>query len=155
MDQQIRIVLPNDIALICAVRNFIRTLATRLGFHPSRVDDIELVVDELCNNAMEHGSDPHSSISLIITLRDHVLDILVRDEGKGGEGGRWLSRIDSIRRRRNSPLSERGHGIYLVEILADHLVFCENEMGGTDVRAIFFKLDEVNDGEERRRSSQA
>jgi serine/threonine-protein kinase RsbW len=137
---QIEIKLPNNVAFICALRAFIKSLARRLEFHPTRVEDIELVVDELCNNAMEHGSEPDSQVTVIISVKDSALDILVRDEGKGESSSHFLRSLREIRRRRLSPHSERGYGIYIVEMLSDHFCFSLNQFGGIDARVIFYKI---------------
>lgn len=138
---KIEIKLPNNVAFICALRAFIKSLAQRMGFQLPKIEDIELVVDELCNNAMEHGSDPNSSVWVIISVRDSALDILIRDEGKGKGSRRFLKDLQQIRRKRASPYSERGHGIYIVEMLSDYFCFSPNPMGGTDARVIFYKIE--------------
>lgn len=138
---QIEIKLPNNVAFICALRAFVKNLARRVGFQPTKAEDIELVVDELCNNAMEHGSDPNSPVWVIISVRDSALDILVRDEGGGERSRRFLENLPRIRRKHASPYSERGHGIYIVEMLSDYFCFSQNPMGGTDARVIFYKIE--------------
>jgi len=143
---QIEIKLPNNVAFICALRAFIKSLARRMGFQSPKVEDIELVVDELCNNAMEHGSDPNSLVRIVISIRDSALDILIRDEGKKGSR-QFLGDLPRIRRKRASPYSERGHGIYIVEMLSDYFCFSSNPMGGTDARVIFYKINSGISGE--------
>ena len=144
---QIEIKLPNNVAFICALRAFIKSLAQRIGFQSPKIEDIELVVDELCNNAMEHGSDPNSLVWVIISIRDSALDILVRDEGRGESSHQFLKNLPRIRRKQTSPYSERGHGIYIVEMLSDYFCFSSNPMGGTDARVIFYKINSGISGE--------
>jgi len=106
-----------------------------------RVEDIELAVDEICNNAIEHGScGVDSEVILVLTLSDDSLEILVRDRGKDRGADNWLQsgRLDEVEERM-SPEGERGHGIFLAEMLSDRMNMVPNSHGGTDVLTVFLK----------------
>lgn len=137
--QRIRLKIPSDYIYISPIRAFIKQLAQRLEFPQMKVEDIELTVDEICNNAIEHGSRGfNSDILLVLTLDDDCLEILVRDKGKDKEAISWLhsGRLEEVERQM-SPKDERGHGIFLARALSDRMDMTLNAHGGTDVRLVF------------------
>ena len=139
--QRIRLKIPSDYIYISPIRAFIRQLAQRLEFPQMKVEDIELTVDEICNNAIEHGSrGVDSDLLLVLTLDDDCLEVLVRDKGKDKGVINWLhsGRLEEVERQM-SPKGERGHGIFLAKILSDKIELKPNAHGGTDVRIVFRK----------------
>ena len=121
-----------------SIRAFIRQLAEQLGFRPTRIKDIELIIDEICSNAIEHGSENSvSGIDLTLTLDGSQLEILIQDKG-GKKQNNWLEtgRLDEVSRER-SPGRERGHGLYIARKLSDHFAVHPNSQGGTNVRVVF------------------
>ena len=78
--------VPSCLFYIGSIRAFIRQLAEQLGFRPTRIKDIELIIDEICSNAIEHGSENSvSGIDLTLTLDGSQLEILIQDKGKKTE----------------------------------------------------------------------
>ena len=57
-----------DLVYLRPVRSFIRELAKNTGFSHERVSDIELAVDEIFSNAIEHGSAGSMSQIVIYCL---------------------------------------------------------------------------------------
>ena len=89
--QCVRFEIPSDYIYVSPIRAFIKQLAQRLQFSQMKVEDIELTVDEICNNAIEHGSSSvQSDILLVLTLNDDCFEILIRDKGKGKKAVSWL-----------------------------------------------------------------
>lgn len=138
--QSVRIKISSDYIYISPVRAFVEKLAQQLKFSPMRVEDIGTTVDEICNNAIEHGSSGTDSEILIVpVLNDDCLEILVRDYGKCKETVHWLQsvRLEKLERK-ISPACERGHGIFLAKKLSDKMEMESNVHGGTDVRIFFY-----------------
>jgi anti-sigma regulatory factor (Ser/Thr protein kinase) len=118
----------------------IRQLVQQLGFCEARAQDIELIIDEICSNAIEHGSETTASgIELVLIFDSTHLEIVVRDKGKKMQAN-WLTpeKLDEIYREM-SPNGERGHGIYIAKKLSDHFDIQPNSLGGTDVRLVFYR----------------
>lgn len=136
----IQLQIPSAVFYIEPVRIFVGHLARSLGFSRKRVADIQLVLDEICSNAVHHGSaDPTDSIKLCIGIDEYTLEILVKDSGSGQAGTTsWLTpeRLSEIETNR-SPSNERGHGIFIAKSLSDMHEMQSNEVGGTDVRVVF------------------
>lgn len=136
----IQLQIPSAAFYIEPVRAFVGNLAQSLGFSRKRVADIQLVLDEICSNAVHHGSaNATVGVKLYISIDAHTLEILVRDTGPKQTGEKnWLTheRLSEIEMHR-SPSSESGHGIFIVKSLADKHEMHPNEVGGTDVRVVF------------------
>ena len=139
--QLIRLKIPSNYIYVSPIRTFIKQLVRRFEFPQMRIEDIELAVDEICNNAIEHGScGINSDILIVLTLNDDCLEILVRDKGKDEEAASWLQsgRLEEVERQM-SPKGERGHGIFLARMLSDGIEMKPNAHGGTDVRVVFLR----------------
>ena len=139
----IKLKIPSAVFYIEPIRAFIGNLANNLGFSRKRVADIQLVLDEICSNAIRHGSvDATVDVKLQIRIAPHSLEILVRDTGSPHRGQKsWLTheRLAEIEANR-SPSSESGHGIFIAKSLADTYEMHPNSAGGTDVRVVFERL---------------
>ena len=136
----IELKVPSDVYYLEAVRAFVGKLSETLRFSKKRVSDIQLALDEICSNAVNHGSTGvESGILLQISVDARVLEILVRDTGKQGTSD-WLTpeRLTEINQQR-SPEGERGHGLFIVNCLTDAHKLEGNAAGGTDVTAIFYR----------------
>ncbi len=138
----IELKIPSDVSYVDPVRALVGKLAERLEFSRKRGADIQLVLDEICTNAINHGS-AHTTdgIDLRIDVDANSLEILVRDTGrKDAQKDGWITpaRLSEIEANR-SPCSEGGHGIFLVNSLADVHEMARNAAGGTDVRVIFYR----------------
>jgi anti-sigma regulatory factor (Ser/Thr protein kinase) len=136
----IKLKIPSAVFYIEPIRAFIGNLAQNLGFSRKHVADIQLVFDEICSNAIHHGSvDATAGVKLRIRIDTHSLEILVRDTGSLHTGEKsWLThdRLSEIEESR-SPSSESGHGIFIAKSLADTHEMQPNSAGGTDVRVVF------------------
>ena len=136
----IKLKIPSTVFYTEPIRAFIGNLAQSLGFSRKRVADIQLVLDEICSNAIHHGSvDATVGVKLRIKIDARALEILVRDTGSQQAGEKsWLTdeRLLEIEENR-SPSSERGHGIFIAKSLADTHEMHRNAVGGTDVRVVF------------------
>ena len=138
----IELKIPSTVFYIEPVRAFIGNLTQSLGFSRKRVADIQLVLDEICSNAINHGSTNATvGIQLQICIDSEALEILVRDTGRGDtQENNWLAleRLSEIEAKR-APSNESGHGLFIVRSLADAHEMASNEAGGTDVRVIFHR----------------
>jgi serine/threonine-protein kinase RsbW len=135
----LKLTVPSCLKYIPPIQMFIGQLAQQLGFCRTRIYDIELIIDEVCSNAIEHGSEtPDSGIDVTLMFDSSKLEIHVRDKGKSVREN-WLAtgRLDEVSQKM-TPDSERGHGIFLAEKLSDSLEMRTNPLGGTDVQIIFY-----------------
>ncbi|MDE0483840.1 MAG: ATP-binding protein [Candidatus Poribacteria bacterium] len=137
---RIELKMPSDVYYLESVRAFIGKLCETLRFSKKRIADVQLALDEICSNAVYHGSTCVSSgIQLQISVNTRTLEIVVRDKG-GSNTQDWITpeRLAEIQEKR-SPAGEGGHGLYLIECLTDVHKLEANAVGGTDVTAIFYR----------------
>lgn len=138
-DTELRV--PGDLIYLRPVRSFIRELAKNTGFHHDRVSDIELVVDEVFSNAIEHGSaGAESRIVIYCSSNDEMMKIIVSDTGSGKDPSKkWVGAWSDAISEKTDPETERGHGLFLVYNLADEMRMEPNSMGGVDVQLVVYK----------------
>ena len=144
---RIELNIPSDVFYLESVRVFIGKLSETLKFSKKRIADIQLALDEICTNAVYHGSKCVSSgIELQISIDKRALKIIVRDKGSDGRQD-WSTpeKLAEIQANR-SPTSERGHGLYLIDCLTDVHKLQANAVGGTDVTAIFYRDTQHENG---------
>lgn len=130
--------LPSNVCYIESVRVFIGKLSETLGFSKKRTADIQLALDEICSNAVNHGSmSTDSGIKIQITVDKQFLELKVSDTG-GQNTKDWFTpeKLAEIQARR-TPEGEGGHGLYLIECLTDGHKLQGNKYGGTDVTILF------------------
>jgi anti-sigma regulatory factor (Ser/Thr protein kinase) len=138
-DAELRI--PSDLVYLRPVRVFIRELAESVGFGHKRVSDIELAVDEVFSNAIEHGSaDSGAWIAIRCSSTDEMMRVVVSDTGRGRDSDTtWLDAWSDVIREEARSGTERGHGLLLVHNLTDEMRMESNSMGGVDVHLVVYK----------------
>jgi len=111
----IKLKIPSAVFYIDPVRAFVGNLAKDLGFSRKRVADIQLVVDEICSNAVHHGSiDATGGVKLQIRINTRSLEILVRDTGSRYEGqNSWLTHDGFQKLRPTDPQAMRADTAFL------------------------------------------
>ena len=133
--------VPGDLIYLRPVRSFIRELAKNTGFSHERVSDIELAVDEIFSNAIEHGSDGSRSQIVIRCLStEDLVRITVSDTGRAESPDTgWIDAWTNVVREKTEPGTERGHGLLLARNLTDQMIMESNQMGGLDVHLVVYK----------------
>lgn len=141
---QMKIEMPSEFSFVRGVRICIADIAHNFGFSDKETYQIEAIVDEVCNNAIEHGNKKAKHlknkdvIKVICNFEMGKLELMVID--KGGEG---FSLEEVLRRNRRlvedgiikSNLDKRGRGLIIVERFADDLSISNNK-DGTTVKAV-------------------
>lgn len=123
--------LPRDVS---AGRTAREALGTILEDVPVATPDVaRLLVDEVVNNAVEHGS---GAITLETCLTEAVLHVDVTDEGKSRP-----HLVDA------GPGEGRGRGIYLLDRLASAWGVTEGARNGRVVKTVWFELPLVLENE--------
>lgn len=114
-----------DESMLSRARRFAAAEAGRAGLGEDRVADVEMVVNELVTNSVEHGG---GTGVLRIWIEDAHLVVEVRDSGQLHD--------PLLGRRPLHPLQARGRGLFLVNQFAD-LVRLHTGPDGTTMRAYF------------------
>ena len=118
------------------VREQVHRLATELKFSSKDIFHIELVVDEACVNAIEHGSS--ASCTMQFELEFHKtsenLIIIVKDFGGRAFNPNYFERICKQKTWRKG-----GKGIHIIKELMDEVMYILNK-GATTTLCIVKRL---------------
>ncbi|MBU0667911.1 ATP-binding protein [Patescibacteria group bacterium] len=137
---EITITLPTNAYFVSGIRDFTLGLIRNMTeFSEQWAFRFQSVVDELCNNAIEHGSKQGDNI--VITFINHPkesIEIIVRDSGSG-KAKMSASELNRIVKERTDPhyvhIGIRGRGLSkIVAEWTDELVFSDTETGGIEAR---------------------
>lgn len=137
---EITITLPTNAYFISGIRDFTLALIKNMTeFSEQWAFRFQSVVDELCNNAIEHGSTPGENIKIKFISTPHdSIEIIVEDSGTGKNKMTATDLTMLVNERRNPNYIHKGiRGRGLSKIVAewtDELVFTDLENGGVQVR---------------------
>ncbi len=135
----ITITLPTNAYFLSGIRNFTLGLVKNMTeFSEQWAFRFQSIVDELCNNAIEHGSKPGDNIQITFKCNPQVsMEITVSDHGTGiskmtAEALQKL--IDERRDPKFIFTGIRGRGLSkIVAEWTDELHFKNNQNGGIEV----------------------
>jgi anti-sigma regulatory factor (Ser/Thr protein kinase) len=132
--------MPTNAYFMSGIRNFTLGLIRNMtDFSEQWAFRFQSIVDELCNNAIEHGSEPGKEITItfISTPHDNI-EIFVRDTGTAKSKLTAVELTKMINERRNPSYVHAGiRGRGLSKIVAewtDELEFKDLPEGGIEVR---------------------
>jgi len=132
---------PPELRFVPAVRQFASRLATQKGYGRRDAFRIETIVDEICNNAIEHaptGNHDPVSISITIDRRKVEIDVVNMSDPEK------LKSLKSFLDPSPKPVvhqgmdDRRGRGLALVKLLSNELNIDFSEQG-TSVHATKLK----------------
>ncbi|MGI4791499.1 MAG: ATP-binding protein [Janthinobacterium lividum] len=134
MAVKIALEVPDDFLYVSMVPKIGRILLEHHHAPPQDIDDIELVVGELCSNASNHACFGEAdSYHVVIEHHDtHVL-LVVEDQGQGFDPAN-LPPVGEPRPDANGGHRIGGFGLHLVKLLTDHVEIMPSLIG-TTVRA--------------------
>lgn len=147
MDQQqnkepvrITITLPTNAYFMSGIRDFTLSMIRNMTkFSDQWAYRFQSVVDELCNNAIEHGSSPNHEIKVIfINYPNESIEIVVEDSGTGKDKVKAedLQKLVAERSKPGYAFNEiRGRGLAkIVSAWTDELKFVDLPTGGIQTR---------------------
>lgn len=150
----ITITLPTDTYFMSGIRDFTLTMVRNMtGMNDQWAYRFQSVVDELCNNAIEHGSSPGQMISISFrSAAGEFIELAVEDTGTGKHPITAKELFDKVELAKNTsgqPMSNiglRGRGLaQIVSNWTSELHFEDRSGGG--LRVIARKL--LSEGEKR------
>jgi anti-sigma regulatory factor (Ser/Thr protein kinase) len=140
---KITIIFPTNVYFISGVRDFTLQIVKNLtGFSDQWAFRFQSVVDELCNNAIEHGSAPGKDINVsFVCVRNERLEVIVEDTGTGPQAitAERLQEIVKQKQMQDPTKIEgiRGRGMsHIVTPLSDEIHFTDRAGGGMIVRVV-------------------
>jgi anti-sigma regulatory factor (Ser/Thr protein kinase) len=139
---KITITLPTHAYFMSGIRDFTLSLIKNTTeFSEQWAYRFQSVVDELCNNAIEHGSKPGDDIKITFIYKpNEAIEINVEDTGTG-DNPKKASEIKQIVDQfvqQNVPMANiRGRGLAkIVHEWTDELEFIDKPEGGLKVRVV-------------------
>lgn len=138
---RIKITIPTDVYFLAGLRNFTLDMSRNVaGFDDQWAYRFQTVVDELTNNAIEHGSMKGDEIELLFEVeRKKSMSITVSDTGRGPSKLSAIElqqRASSAKIKSGTPiLGLRGRGMAIMMSWCDSLEYAQNERGGISVTA--------------------
>lgn len=139
---RIAIIMPSALYFQSGVRDFTLEMVRNLtGLADQWAFRFQTIVDELCNNAIEHGSYPGEEFVLsFYTKPSEWLEIVVEDTGNGEKVIDAFALTELINSRKNLSDADihglRGRGLArIVAKWTDELEFQNRSEGGMLVRA--------------------
>ena len=144
---KITITLPTNSYFMSGIRDFTLSLIRNMTeFSEQWAFRFQSVVDELCNNAIEHGSASGDDINIIFISRPHNnIEIIVEDsnQGKNKVKAAQLQKIVEEHRKPGYVYTGiRGRGLSkIVAEWTDELEFIDMENGGLRVRVKKYLTD--------------
>lgn len=138
---KVTITLPTNAYFLSGIRDFTLEMTKNMtGFTEKWAYRFQSVVDELCNNAIEHGSSSGQEIKItFINIPHQSLEIAVEDTGTGPNKYTAAQMRDLLVKQRELVQSQflglRGRGLAtIVSEWTDELIFEDRPGGGLTVR---------------------
>ena len=151
---KIRISIPTHAYFISGIRDFTMSLVKNMtGFSEKWAFRFQAIIDELCNNAIEHGSKEGDDISItFLTVKGKTLTLIVEDHGGAptAKNAKQMQQLLKERLEENSKnvmnsFSIRGRGLsQIIYAWTDSLEFFDRPEGGLKVQ-ISKSIEEESD----------
>ncbi len=126
--------LPEDLAYIKITRILGRALLEHLQVDPADINDVEILVGELCSNVLRHAQSHDDLFHVVLEyFSDHV-GIMVQDRGQGFSF-KDVPLVGTSREDFGGGERVGGYGMTLIQNLSDHLEFRRTDPHGTTVCA--------------------
>ncbi|MFT7183965.1 MAG: anti-sigma regulatory factor (Ser/Thr protein kinase) [Oceanicoccus sp.] len=137
----IEILIPTQAYFLSGIRDFVLHLTQNMtGFSERWAFRFQAVVDELCNNAIEHGSATGQKIKVtLISTPNKSLEVIVEDTGTGKDQMTPEQMVTLYKERQqmvsDQYLGFRGRGLpKIVGGWSDEIFFEKSELGGLKIR---------------------
>ncbi len=137
--QSVRTVIPPKLQSIPAVRRFFSGIARQKGYSARDAFRIETLVDEVANNAIEHGEAGQTNIYLEVRISRRKMELLVRNKTRMDKVGQLKEIIEANRAVLNGS-TVRGRGLALVKLIS-HSIDVSIDKAGTCVSVTKLRED--------------
>lgn len=132
---KISISIPAHFVFVPGVRLCIARICLSFGFNEHEEYQVQTVIDELCNNAIEHGSKtPDKPVHIYTEIKEGELVVTVQDTGnKHFNVESTLAFLKEHHQRgwETEEIISRGRGLFIVQKLTDTLDIQTGEKGTT------------------------
>jgi serine/threonine-protein kinase RsbW len=114
-------------------------VATLMGFHQDRIEDLKTAVSEACINAIEHGNrlNEDCSVNVVLSAGADELEVKVIDSGKGMQ---HMPPKPDIDRKIHGDEEPRGMGVFLIQALVDEAEWVKGTNGNCSYVRLVIRL---------------
>ncbi|MFP4416326.1 MAG: ATP-binding protein [Fibrobacterota bacterium] len=132
---------PSQLKFVPPVRQLISRLARQKGYNNRDSFRIETIVDEVCNNAVEHGvQNPSAEIHVHVTIDRRKIKVKVVNTCDQSKAQALKELSKSLFKPKKSRDEKRGRGLRLIKMLSNDFTI-EYSDGGTSVHVTKLKED--------------
>jgi len=144
----VRLKFPGDLDYIAPVRKFVAEMLQAVNFGPKFAYRSEIVVDEICYNAITFGcQSPDATVEIEFSIHEDRMELVIKDPGKGDRSNRERLRhaVDGNLREadRKAGAKKEKLGLEIVKMLSEELNFEIDNNNLTSVRVVR-KREEVS-----------
>ncbi|HEY6446276.1 MAG TPA: SpoIIE family protein phosphatase [Acidobacteriaceae bacterium] len=138
----VQVRLPSELGFEKVAMSTAASMAGLMGFTEDRIEDLKTAVAEACINAIEHGNQLNSTLSVgvVLSTSEDELEVKVIDDGAGVRQSPHAPDID---RKMHGEEDPRGMGMFLIQNLVDEAEWHQGPPGKSFVRLVI-RLDKEN-----------
>ncbi len=138
--QVVKVTMPPKLQSVPAVRRFISGIARQKGYTSRDAFRIETIVDEIANNAIEHGDASQGEIGIELRIDRRKFELVVRNKTLMDKANQLKIVIDSNKEKAGGTDESRGRGLALVKLISNSInVSIDNS--GTEVKITKMRED--------------
>ncbi|MFP4015131.1 MAG: ATP-binding protein [Chitinispirillaceae bacterium] len=117
---QVKVKLPSDLEYIPSIRKFVSEVLQVSGFSSKFAFRSEIIVDEICNNAINYGNENKgdSEVELICEIHEERIELLVKDEGGNSV---HTERLKQAVKSNEGTENENQLGLEIVKMLSEKI----------------------------------
>lgn len=145
----IDVTFPGDLEYIPSIRKFISELLQISNFTPRFAYRSEIIIDEICNNAVVYGCQPEdATIKLSSSFnKDHV-EFTIKDPGGSKDNLEKLKKsLDVTPSITEIPNDQKGLGVEIVRMLSERMDIVIDEDNLTSVHIVRKREEELKNRE--------
>lgn len=138
---------PGNLEYIPTIRKFISDLLQVSNFSPRFAYRSEIIVDEICNNAVVYGCHSEDAdIHLASNINSNHIEFIIKDQGGSTSNlNRLKKALDVETPEKVTPTDEKGLGIEIVRMLSERMDVVIDENNLTSVHIVRKREDERSD----------
>jgi anti-anti-sigma factor len=128
--EQVDLTFPSNLKMVPAVRQLVSRIARQKGYGNRDAFRIETIVDEICNNAVEHGlNGSNHEIGIKVSIDPDKIEIDVTNISDPDKMFLLRSHLKPDEHLDVKHDDKRGRGLMLIKMLTDELTFNTSEHG--------------------------
>lgn len=153
-NEAVEVSFPADIDYIPSLRRLVSEIAAINKFTPRYAYRSEIIVDEICNNAVKFGSPQlDSRVKLQCLLHKDRMELVIVDQGGNKDDLERLRRVIETEEEPAGTYQMRGRGLEIVRTLSNKVDMKVTSDGVTEVHVVKFREDTEGAFEQKRKET--